>query len=309
MADLELPFVALIPYSVQIDDTIPDAIKIYFGQIVALSKRFGYIFATDEALAKMKNTSIKNIERWHKLLEDAGHIKRETYNVHEKNDSGKWLWKKKRKIYINESFTRKKEPKEENSNNVCEPLKNEGSIEPLKNEGYNKTLLNKHLEQQQASANLFVCSFEDQKKIQQLLQPHGFKEKEIVKLYSVPLSEIENAVKAYDQFIESEKPGNPIGWIKSAIKGKWKPNPVRQNSDRQREILHEEHAEIRKKNRKFTEEVIKKYEDKFNDKFSISVDNSTVVVKNGIGYTPVNLLDKDFKKILDSYVKNKLKGL
>jgi hypothetical protein len=166
MSELELPFIASIPYSVQIDDSIPDAVKIYFGQIVGLSRKYGYIFATDEALAEMKNTSPKNIERWNKILEDAGHIRRETRNEHIKDENGKYFWKKKRKIYVTEGFSRKKEPKEEDSNNfseplknegIIEPLKNEGIIEPLKNEGYNNTLLNKHLEQQQAVGVFFDC--------------------------------------------------------------------------------------------------------------------------------------------------------
>jgi hypothetical protein len=179
---LDLPYVAIIPYNVQIDDTIPDACKIYYGQIVALTKKCGYMWATDKQLAEMKNTSEKNIQRWHGLLEASGHIKRVTKNQHVQNSDGTWHWQKKRKIYVNEGFSL---PKTENVSNDTEPsktedpeplktedpepLKNEGSYEPLKNEGSyeplkNEGIINNSLDviskQQRPTSNVVVVSLE-----------------------------------------------------------------------------------------------------------------------------------------------------
>jgi hypothetical protein len=138
MSELTLPFIASIPYAVQSDDELPDSVKIYFGQIVGLSIKCGYIWATDEQLASMKKTSIKNIERWNRLLEEKGYITRETKNIPKEQIDGKWAWEKKRKIFINEGFQREKK----NSKKVYETLKNEGSLDTLKNEGSLDTLKN-----------------------------------------------------------------------------------------------------------------------------------------------------------------------
>lgn len=107
---LDLPFIAVIPYNVQIDDSISDACKLYFGQIVGLAKLSGYMWATDEQLAEMKGVSKRTIERWNTELELAGHIRRETSNVPVKAKDGEFGWTKKRKIYFNDGFQRKENP-------------------------------------------------------------------------------------------------------------------------------------------------------------------------------------------------------
>ena len=319
MADLELPFIASIPYSVQIDDSLSDGAKLYFGQIVGLSRKYGYIFATDEALAKMKNVNIRNIERWNKALEDAGHITRETQNVPERDDSGKWIWKKKRKIYVTEGFSHKKEPKEEYSNKDCgtaknggteETAKNGGTEESAKNGGYNKTLLNKHLETNKQE-QVFVCSpiGENQEKIFSLLESHEFPDEEIRKLYNLPFEQINLAVKAYEQQLEKGTiVPSPIGWIKKAIENKWKPNETVVNQEVEKEKQEQQDSKIKSKNKKFTEETVRKHEEKFSESFKISVNDSTALLKNGVGYSPLNLLDKDFESKLSSYVKLKIQG-
>ncbi len=136
---LECAFFAVIPYKILVDDTIPDAAKIFFGQLSGLSVKFGYCFACDEQLASMKKTNIRNVERWLKLLEDAGHIFRETYNDLIKNEDGTHRWVKRRKIHINHAYSPEMPienlRKQRDSKKVCEPDKNGGSIEPDKNGG------------------------------------------------------------------------------------------------------------------------------------------------------------------------------
>lgn len=101
---LELPYIAIIPYHVQCDTSISDAAKLYFGQIVQLAKKTGYMWATDKQLAEMKGVSVRSIERWNNELDKAGHIRRVTANYPKKNSDGSFEWIKKRKVYFNDAF-------------------------------------------------------------------------------------------------------------------------------------------------------------------------------------------------------------
>lgn len=130
--ELFLPLHCLIPIEVREDKEIPSEAKIYFGELNVLSHKFGYCFASDESLAKMKGVSIKTIERWHKVLEKRGYIFRDTKNMPTKSDDKKLHWVKKRRIYVGKEF----------SKNFCGTLKNEGTNGPLKNEGRNSKLIN-----------------------------------------------------------------------------------------------------------------------------------------------------------------------
>src|SRR5271163_4520085 len=107
---LELPYIAVVPYNVQIDENISDSCKLYYGQIVALAKKTGYMWATDDQLSEMKGVSKRTIERWHSELESAGYIKRVTANVPIKCQDGSFAWTKKRKVYFNDAFAVVKPP-------------------------------------------------------------------------------------------------------------------------------------------------------------------------------------------------------
>jgi len=136
LKEILLPEYAILKSPIRECKNIPPEAKIYFGELVVLSNKFGYCFAFDEQLAKMKGVSIKTIERWNMLLEKEGFIRRDTKSVPcTMENKDKFKWKRKRKIFIFENpsnnFT---EPL--NSEGIIEPLKNEGFIEPLKNEGY-----------------------------------------------------------------------------------------------------------------------------------------------------------------------------
>lgn len=136
---LECPYHAIIPYVVQVDKSISPSEKLFFGQIVGLSKKFGYIWATDEQLSQMVETPIDTIGKWLKNLENAGHIKRETemeYLPNEKNNGIK-RFIKKRKIYILEKGNTaqiQKDQEKNNSKKDCQPVKNDDFIEPVKND-------------------------------------------------------------------------------------------------------------------------------------------------------------------------------
>ena len=115
---LYLPKLCVVPLRVREDNSIPDAAKIYIGELNALTNKFGYAFASDEALAEMKGVSIQTIERWNMLLEKGGHIYRETTKEHDTaEDQRGVLIRTKRKIYITDG---------ENSNNSVDPSKIRG---------------------------------------------------------------------------------------------------------------------------------------------------------------------------------------
>lgn len=116
---LDLPYVASIPYNVQIDNSICDGAKLYFGQLHALTVKFGYCWATDFQLAQMKGVSIRTIERWNKELDDAGHINRVTKNYPVKTESG-WCWIPKRKIYTNAAWLARHPKDQEKANSNFE---------------------------------------------------------------------------------------------------------------------------------------------------------------------------------------------
>lgn len=138
MSTLDLPYIATIPYNVQADETLPDSVKLFFGQITGLSVKCGYIWATDQQLADMKGTPLPNIQRWLKLLETKGFIRRQTYNTHVKTEDGSWKWKKNRKIFIEDGFKSKQNPKTEEevdkNQEDSELIKNDESIELIKND-------------------------------------------------------------------------------------------------------------------------------------------------------------------------------
>jgi DNA-binding transcriptional regulator YhcF (GntR family) len=104
--DLDLPYVALVPYAVLSDPNLSDAAKIHFGILAGLAKKFGYCWASDDQLAKMKGVNVRQIKRWHEQLEKAGFIKRDTTNHLLPNETHDFKWVKKRKIFVNDGFSK-----------------------------------------------------------------------------------------------------------------------------------------------------------------------------------------------------------
>lgn len=111
---LELPYLAVIPYSILSDKDLEANAKLHFGCLAGLSKKNGYCWATDDQLAEMHEVSTRQILRWMKALESKGYIRRVTENISYRDAEGKLLWKKTRRIYVNDGF----------SKNVCEHDKN-----------------------------------------------------------------------------------------------------------------------------------------------------------------------------------------
>jgi DNA-binding transcriptional regulator YhcF (GntR family) len=184
---LDLPYLAAMPYQVQICDSISETCKIYFSQIMPLAQKEGYMWATDDQLAEMKQVSKRTIERWNKELEEAGLIRRETQNVPCKQENGSFNWVKKRKIYFNEAFSlsvrtkeKKVEPKKTEASDsdknggidtakdggTIETAKDGGTIETAKSGGIINTSLDSNINQQpEAPKAPVVVSFSSLKKL------------------------------------------------------------------------------------------------------------------------------------------------
>ena len=135
---IDFPYLAIIPFQVMSNQKISANTKLHFGCLTALSKKCGYCYATDEQLAKMHNVKERQIKRWHKELEENDFILRETKTVPYTSKESKLRWKKSRKIFIGDCFSKK----------VCEGDKkdtyNEGdkNVPLLKEETLNKNPIN-----------------------------------------------------------------------------------------------------------------------------------------------------------------------
>ena len=173
-----LPHIAYIPYWVQVDETISESAKLYFGQICGLARNYGYAWATDQQLADMKKTSVRNIQRWNLELSRAGFMTRETINIPIQQKDGSFLWEAKRKIYIHDAFG-SEPPKRRydqeisndlvDSNKECGTAKNGGSYGTAKNGG----LIKEHIgvTQKQQPEDVVVVSFEEKSLFKDLKVP------------------------------------------------------------------------------------------------------------------------------------------
>lgn len=104
---LELPYVSLVPFAVFDDTILSPSAKLFYGCLAALSKREGYCWATDEQLAQMMKCSDRQVARWLDQLEGRGFIRRQTKNRPYRADDGKLLWRKERKIFVSDGFSKK----------------------------------------------------------------------------------------------------------------------------------------------------------------------------------------------------------
>lgn len=104
---LEFPYVSLIPYKIMSAKCLCPNAKLHYGCLAALSKKEGYCWASDEQLAEMHGVKVRVIQKWHEKLENLGFIYRETKSISYRNEAGKLLWTKKRKIWTDLAFSQK----------------------------------------------------------------------------------------------------------------------------------------------------------------------------------------------------------
>jgi hypothetical protein len=138
---LDFPYISIIPYSVMSCGSLEPSAKLYYGCLAGLARQEGYCWATDSQLAEMHKVCERQIKRWNESLEKNGFIKRQTENKTYRNDDGKLLWKKTRKIYVSEGFSKNVSEGDKNVP-IDEGDKNVPIDEGDKNVPYNKTISN-----------------------------------------------------------------------------------------------------------------------------------------------------------------------
>ena len=287
--DLDLPYVAIIPYNVQIDDSITDTCKLYYGQIVGLGKKCGYMWATDEQLAQMKGVSIRTIERWNTQLEHAGHITRDTKNYLCKDEkTGKDKWIKKRKVYFTDGFKPKETLKKNDLKKDSEPDKIDGSYEPDKIDGsYEpdtiggiiKQSLEESLKEQYETAAPVVVFSLNQLEIQDSLR------NKISQEYSP--TEIDIAVERCLNW--KGRPSDEVGIMTTLTRAKsWMDNPTVED--------------IVDKNSKYLKSLIN-LDGTSIANTRISIGNKYIEFVSGMKVTVFNAEDKEFKKAVVDYIE------
>lgn len=91
------PFFTIIPHNVRNDDRLSASEKLFFGDLVGLSKNEGYCYASNTWLSNTFNVSVSVIRMWLINLEKFGYIER---NFCSKNGQ--------RKIYVTPGFSSKR---------------------------------------------------------------------------------------------------------------------------------------------------------------------------------------------------------
>jgi len=321
-----LPYVAVIPYRVQCDDNLPDSVKLYFGQLTALCQNGGYCWATDAWLSKMKKVPIGTIKEWNRKLEQAGYITRVTKNVSKGRcpKTNRDIWRKERKIFVNDAFAREKVSTPKVSKNVSKVWKSRPAQEGLKNQTYNsKTLSEK---QQRRGASPVVASSEKKEQQadpelsakQELLKEFNFPKKQLDSLTAFPKERIETALHAYKIKLQSDTIDNPRAWVTAAVKNGYVHVPTKKEKAQQAQAaaaLKEEnyfqesyHAEQQKKNNhKAARSLVDKYKENFNEKYKVNVFSKQTDIISPQGVQEIFYSSKDWKKTLENSIIELLK--
>jgi len=104
---LYLPAYCIMQIEIRECSQVSESAKIYFGELSVLASKYQHIPYSDEQLAEMKKVSIRTIKRWHVELKEAGFIVSEEKNIPYKNEEEKWLWKNSRRMFLNQTPSKK----------------------------------------------------------------------------------------------------------------------------------------------------------------------------------------------------------
>jgi len=121
-------FFAVIPASVRYDERLPDAAKLFYGELSALTNKTGFCWARNRHLSEQYKVSRRTISTWVALLQDTGHIRVEIHN------------RNYRRIYVTACQPTGAAPRKKTSNPHEENFQPDGSHLPsLKNNTEKKT--------------------------------------------------------------------------------------------------------------------------------------------------------------------------
>lgn len=282
---LYLPKHCIVPLEVRLDDSIPDGAKIYLGELNVLANKFGYVFASDEALAEMKGMSVRSIERWHEVLEKGGHIYRQTWREHYKDDNEKGVKiKSKRRIYI--GMARPETNKDAEPTKMAgrsEPTKMAVHCEPPKMAGINKEQEIDNKENNNEAVVVPLCL--DELKIPQELK------QTLAEKYKDDPKRIEDACKS----VARMKPRNLEATIQTALTKGYSPGDTKE--------------ECLEKNREWARKSLAKYDGKKVGTYTCSVLNKYVEFsQSGVACAKYfNYEDASFQGEVTDFMKKNLR--
>lgn len=72
----QISYYAIIPATVRYNKELKPAEKLLYGEITALSNKYGYCYAQNRYFAKLYGVSLETVSRWMSNLERLGYIKR-----------------------------------------------------------------------------------------------------------------------------------------------------------------------------------------------------------------------------------------
>ncbi len=104
---LYLPAYCILQIEIRESTQVSESAKIYFGELSVLASKYQHIPYSDEQLSEMKKVSIRTIKRWHVELKEAGFIVSEEKNIPYKNEEEKWLWRNSRRMFLNQTPSKK----------------------------------------------------------------------------------------------------------------------------------------------------------------------------------------------------------
>ena len=111
---LSCPTPLVIPERIILDQRIEWSAKAYYGVLCALSRKYGYCWATNKQLSELMHAAPSTITRWNEALKECGHIKKETKRMAVKIENGQVIYENQRNIYT------KQEPNQKAQNELLE---------------------------------------------------------------------------------------------------------------------------------------------------------------------------------------------
>lgn len=303
---LEMPFIAILPYRVLIEESLPAACKIHFSILCGLSKKYGYSFASDKQLAELQNMSVPTIESWNLQLEKLGFIKRITINEfipESKRGESKQSFRKRRKIYTNEAFVSKEDCETLDFKGSHGTLDFKGSEEPLENKGYKDKPLNTNNNNNSSEPVVVVSSEHDDEKRKMLVE-FAFDSNTLTHLCTFSLEVISQALEAY-RSQAPEKIANKAGYMRDAIEKGWKVEKQKPEDDKKSEL-----EKIMNENKLRCRELYEQYKPFIKHKgilnFSI-YDNRIELYHHNGSSTPISLTELNCLAILHNHIDNAMK--
>lgn len=191
----EPSFYAIIPATIRYCKELEPAAKLLYGEITALTNKYGYCWASNRYFSDVYQVDITTIERWIKKLRDLGFIKCEVLM----NGT-----QRQRKITVPDMF-QVNNTNPQNCGYVPEILRGR----PLKNAGYINTYNN--------TEEKTAASPTPSKKLAAASSVHAEIKKS--KLTSEQQKQAISFYESNKKLVDSKK--NPVGWLIKAIEERW----------------------------------------------------------------------------------------